>query len=85
MTQAQTDFLLSRIVERCTARLSEDFCLPLDSAFSAVYSSKIYKGLEDSRCGLLSQSADYVYEKLEREYRSNDGNNEDEALHRYTL
>lgn len=71
MTQAQSDFLLSRIVEKCTARLSQDFDLPLDSAFSAVYSSKIFKCLEDGRCGLLSQSADYVYEKLEREYQKN--------------
>lgn len=70
MKKAQTDFLLSRIVEKCTERLSEDFGLPLDSAFSAVYSSKTFKDLEDGRCGLLSQSADYVYEKLEREYRT---------------
>lgn len=69
MTKAQTDFLLSRIVEKCTARLSEDFDLPIDSAFSVVYSSETFKCLEDDQCGLLSQSADYVYERLEREYR----------------
>lgn len=66
-TTIQKDYLVTRIVDKLTEYLVEDYSMELPDALSAVYHSKVYCMLQDKDASLYSQSASYVYELLKQE------------------
>ena len=67
ITQDQLQFIINSDVEQMVSRLQSDKCMPLDNAFSCVYTSNIYKKLLNVDTGLYLQSADYIYDYLNEE------------------
>ena len=71
MTSAQSDSLVSRIVEKNVLSLKNEFSLDLESAFDFIYKSNVFNILNDVESGLRARSADYVYELLREEFLKN--------------
>ena len=55
------------IVKDLIARLMDERCLSLQQAFDAVYTSRLFEKLSDSKTGLFFQSSGYVYSFLAEE------------------
>ncbi len=70
MTTAQSESLVSRIVEKNVQLLVDDFSIDLETAFNFVYKSKIFDSLNKPETGLRARSASYIYEILRDEYIS---------------
>ena len=68
MTAAQSESLVSRIVEKNVQSLMNEFSLDMESAFDFVYKSKIFNSLNDSETDLRARSADYIYELVREEF-----------------
>ena len=68
MTAAQSESLVSRIVEKNVQSLMNEFSLDMESAFDFVYKSKIFNSLNDPEIDLRARSADYIYELIREEF-----------------
>lgn len=68
MTAAQSESLVSRIVEKNVQSLMSEFSLDMESAFAFVYKSKIFNSLNDPETGLRARSADYIYTLMRDEF-----------------
>ena len=68
MTTAQSESLVSKIVEKNVQSLMNDFSMNMESAFGFVYKSRIFEALNNPETGLRARSADYVYELLRDEF-----------------
>ena len=69
MTKKQLqNFLISFTTDRMTEYMVEDNGLELSKALSFIYNSQTYGKLTATENGLYSQSPEYVYELLEKEY-----------------
>ena len=55
------------IVKDLIARLMDECGLSLQQAFDAVYTSRLFDKLSDSKTGLFFQSSGYVYSFLTEE------------------
>ena len=52
-----------------TEYMVEDYGLELSKALNFIYNSQTYNKLTATENGLYSQSPEYVYEMLEKEYK----------------
>lgn len=68
MTTAQSESLVSRIVEKNVQSLMSEFSLDMETAFDFVYKSKIFASLNDPETGLRARSPDYIYEFIREEF-----------------
>ena len=68
MTAAQSESLVSRIVEKNVQSLMNEFSLDMETALNFVYKSKIFDSLNDPSTGLRARSADYIYEFVREEF-----------------
>lgn len=68
MTTAQSESLVSRIVEKNVQSLMSEFSLDMETAFNFVYKSNIFNSLNDPSTGLRARSADYIYEFVRDEF-----------------
>lgn len=68
LNNTQFQFVVNSDVEALVSFLQEDYHLSLLDAFDRVYTSKIYKKLNDRRTGLYLQSPEYIYDYLQEEY-----------------
>ena len=66
MTTAQSESLVSRIVEKNVQLLMNDFSM--ESAFGFVYKSRVFEALNDPETGLRARSPDYIYELIREEF-----------------
>lgn len=73
MTTAQSESLVSRIVEKNVQMFVEEFSIDLETAFDFVYKSKIFESLNSPETGLRARSAAYIYEILRDEYTAQRG------------
>ncbi len=67
IAQNQKEFLINRIVDKLTEFLVIDSNVNLTDALKVVYDSRVYQQLQDSDCGLYTQSPSYIYELLKQE------------------
>lgn len=71
MTRTQIkDFLVNKTIDEMTKYLVDDYKLNIASAIDIIYNSDTLRKLEDAETGLYIQSPAYVYELLDREYRT---------------
>lgn len=71
MSQEQTQsYLIAYTVDRMTEFLIEDYSLTIASALHFIYNSSTYQKLTNTDNGLYEQSASYVYELLDEEYKN---------------
>ncbi|MDD7300246.1 hypothetical protein SAMN05720469_10147 [Fibrobacter intestinalis] len=68
MTTAQSESLVSRIVEKNVQLLMNDFSMDMESAFGFVYKSRVFEALNDPETGLRARSPDYIYELIREEF-----------------
>jgi hypothetical protein len=68
MTTAQSESLVSRIVEKNVQSLMNEFSLDMETAFNFVYKSRIFNSLNDPNTGLRARSADYIYQIIREEF-----------------
>lgn len=63
MNVSQVEFqnMKEEIVKDLIARLMEERGLTMQQAFDAVYTSRLFEKLSDSKTGLYFQSSGYVY------------------------
>mgnify|MGYP006391668257 CR=1 FL=1 len=66
MTAAQSEYLVSKIVEKNVQLLMNEFSLDLESAFAFIYKTKVFESLNAPDTGLRARSADYIYAILPR-------------------
>ena len=68
--QQQQDFLIAYTIDRMTEYLIEDYGLPIADALHFIYNSETYMKLIQTENGLYEQSPAYVYELLDKEFKS---------------
>ena len=68
MTAAQSESLVSRIVEKNVQSLMNEFSLDMESAFAFIYKTKVFDSLNSPDTGLRARSADYIYELVREEF-----------------
>lgn len=71
MTNQQLqDFLIAYAIDRMTEFLIEDYGLSIVESLNFIYNSETYQKLIKTKNGLYEQSPSYIYELLEREYKT---------------
>lgn len=71
MTHQQLqDFLIAYAIDRMAEFLIEDYGLSIAESLKFIYNSYTYQKLQETKNGLYEQSPSYIYELLEREYRT---------------
>lgn len=71
MTKAQIkNYLVDMAVDEMTKYLIEDYNISINDALDAIYNSETYQKLEDTETGLYTQSPVYIYELLDKEYKT---------------
>ena len=68
LTAAQSESLVSRIVEKNVQLLMSVFSLDMESAFAFIYKTKVFDSLNAPDMGLRARSADYIYELVREEF-----------------
>lgn len=68
MTAAQSESLVSKIVEKNVQLLMNEFSLDLESAFAFIYKTKVFGSLNAPDTGLRARIADYIYELVREEF-----------------
>ena len=68
LTAAQSESLVSRIVEKNVQLLMSEFSLDMESAFAFIYKTKAFDSLNAPDTGLRARSADYIYELVREEF-----------------
>ena len=69
-TQQLQDFLIAYAIDRMTEFLIEDYNLSITESLNFIYNSDTYQKLVRTETGLYEQSPSYIYELLEREYKT---------------
>ena len=69
-TQQLQDFLIAYAIDRMTEFLIEDYGLSIVDSLNFIYNSETYQKLTNTKNGLYEQSPSYIYELLEREYKT---------------
>ena len=69
-SQQQQEFLIAYSIDRMTEFLIDEYQLSLPEAAQLVYKSDTYRKLGQTENGLYEQSPSYVYELLDKEYRT---------------
>lgn len=67
LTKNQLQFIINCDVERLVELLQQERGMSMLDAFDCVYNSRIYKKLINTDTGLYIQSAEYIYDYLEKE------------------
>lgn len=70
VTQAEFQNMKEEIVKDMIARLMDERNLSMHDAFDAVYTSRLFKKLNNPKTGLFFQSSGYVYSFLTDELDS---------------
>ena len=70
MNSQQQNFLIAYTIGRMTEFLIEDYRLSIATALQFIYNSDTYHKLNQIETGLYEQSPSYVYELLDKEYRT---------------
>ena len=68
LTAAQSESLVSKIIEKNVQLLMNEFSLDLESAFAFIYKTKVFDALNSPDTGLRARSADYIYELVREEF-----------------
>lgn len=63
-------YLVNKAVDKMTEYLIQDYKIGIDQAIDFIYNSDTYQKLEDSRTGLYIQSPAYIYQLLDKEYKT---------------
>lgn len=69
-SQQLQDFLIAYAIDRMTEFLIEDYGLSITESLKFIYNSDTYQKLMKTKTGLYEQSPSYIYELLEKEYRT---------------
>lgn len=69
-SQQLQDFLVAYAIDRMTEFLIEDYGLSIVESLNFIYNSETYQKLIKTMNGLYEQSPSYIYELLEREYKT---------------
>lgn len=69
-SQQLQDFLVAYAIDRMTEFLIEDYGLSIVESLNFIYNSETYQKLIKTINGLYEQSPSYIYELLEREYKT---------------
>lgn len=69
-TQQLQDFLIAYAIDRMTEFLIEDYNLSITESLNFIYNSDTYLKLVKVKTGLYEQSPSYIYELLEKEYKT---------------
>ena len=69
-TQQLQDFLIAYTIDRMTEFLIEDYGLSISDSLKFIYNSETYHKLIQTKNGLYEQSPSYVYELLDKEYKT---------------
>ena len=69
-SQQQQEFLIAYSIDRMTEFLIDDYILSIAEALQFIYNSDTYRKLVQTENGLYEQSPSYVYELLDKEYRT---------------
>lgn len=69
-SQQLQDFLIAYAIDRMTEFLIEDYGLSIVDSLNFIYNSETYQKLTNTKNGLYEQSPSYIYELLEREYKT---------------
>ena len=69
-SQHLQDFLIAYAIDRMTEFLIEDYGLSIVDSLNFIYNSETYQKLTNTKNGLYEQSPSYIYELLEREYKT---------------
>ena len=64
------EYLVNRAVDEMTKYLIEDNNNSIADALDIVYNSVTFQKLEDAETGLYEQSPAYIYELLDKEYKT---------------
>lgn len=72
VSQAEFQNMKEEIVKDMISRLMEERSLSLQQAFDAVYTSRLFEKLSDTKTGLFFQSSGYVYSFLLEELDKTD-------------
>lgn len=67
VSQAEFQNMKEEIVKDMISRLMDERGLTMQQAFDAVYTSRLFEKLSDSKTGLYFQSSGYVYSYLKDE------------------
>lgn len=71
MTKEQINkYLVDKAVDEMTGFLIQDYNLGIDQAIDFIYNSDTYQKLTNAQIGLYSQSPAYIYQFLEKEYKT---------------
>ena len=68
--EQQHNFLIAYTIDRMTEFLIEDYNLSISTALQFIYNSDTYQKLNQIETGLYEQSPSYVYELLDKEFRT---------------
>ena len=68
--QQLQDFLIAYAIDRMAEFLIEDYGLSITESLKFIYNSDTYQKLVKTTTGLYEQSPSYVYELLEKEYKT---------------
>lgn len=69
-SQQQQEYLIAYSIDRMTEFLIDDYKLSIAEALQFIYNSDTYRKLVQTENGLYEQSPSYVYELLDKEYRT---------------
>ena len=69
-SQQQQELLTAYSIDRMTESLIDDDKLSTAEALQFIYNSDTYRKLVQTENGLYEQSPSYVYELLDKEYRT---------------
>ena len=72
VSQAEFQNMKEEIVKDMIARLMEERGMSMQEAFDAVYTSRLFEKLSDTKTGLFFQSSGYVYSFLLEELDKTD-------------
>ncbi len=71
MTKEQINkYLVDRAIDELTSYLIQDYKLGIDQAIDFIYNSDTYQKLTNNETGLYVQSPAYIYQLLEKEFKT---------------
>ncbi len=71
MTKEQINkYLVDRAIDELTSYIVQDYKLGIDQAIDFIYNSDTYQKLTNNETGLYVQSPAYIYQLLEKEFKT---------------
>lgn len=71
MTKEQINkYLVNKAVDKMTEYLIQDYNLSIEQALDFIYNSDTYQKLTNKETGLYIESPDYIYQLLNKEYKT---------------